>query len=171
MAIPRSFGFIPRLPNEGSKHQTPASLMIDSHYAKSRVVERWSWERYVRLCQFLRMTPWEVASIVMLSHNAVETFHRRGRLSGTGYRAVALVLTLLEAHVMAAWTDDVIRNPFPDLNARSGITGATGGGPHDGLSAASADEDALGGDSTAPGDAAAERDRRAPCAVAAPQTT
>jgi hypothetical protein len=117
MPIPRAFGTLPRqLPNENSPHQTPASLMIDTHYAQLGLVDRWGWERYVRLCQFLQMTPWEVASLVTLSHKAVAGFKRRGRMSGYGTRGVALVLTLLEAHVMAAWTADVIANPFPDLS-------------------------------------------------------
>ncbi len=116
MPIARAFGYIPPMPNTGSVHQTPASLMIDTHYCQLRLVERWSWERFVRLCQFLRMTPYEVASLVMLRHDTVETYHRNGRLSGTGHRATALLLTLLEARVMAAWTEDVIARPFPDLS-------------------------------------------------------
>lgn len=120
------------MPNEGSKHQTPASLMIDSHYAQLQLNQRWNWERFVRLCQFLRMTPWEVASMVMLRHGSVDTFKRNGRLSGQGHNAVALLLTLLEARVMSEWTGDVIANPFPDLNARSPTIGATGGEPDHG---------------------------------------
>jgi hypothetical protein len=166
MPIPRAFGFIPRLPNEGSPHQTPASLMIDTRYATLRVVERWSWERYVRLCQFLRYTPWELASLVMLSHQAVEAFKRQGRLSGRGYRAVALVLTLLEAHVMAKWTDDIIPNPFPDLNAPSGTTDGIGGGPHDRGAAPDLADVSLGGTPAAGRNAAAAMDGDAPHAVA-----
>lgn len=74
MPFPKSFGYIPDLPNQGSRHQTPASLMIDSRYARLQIVERWSWERYARLCQFLRMTEYEVGSMVMLTHSAVDTY-------------------------------------------------------------------------------------------------
>lgn len=90
--------------------------MIDTHYATLRIVERWDWNRYVRLCQFLQYTPWELASLVMIRHQVISHFQRRGRLCGAGHRAAALVLTLLEAHCMAAWTKDVIRNPFPNLS-------------------------------------------------------
>lgn len=116
MPYRRELGYIPPMPNQDSRHQTPASLMIDTHYAQLRLMERWTWDRYVRLCQFLRMTPWEVASLVMLRHGSIDTFRRKGRLSIQGHRAAALVLTILEAHVMREWTSDVIENVFPNLS-------------------------------------------------------
>lgn len=113
MPLPHVFGSISQLPNYGSPHQTPASLLIDTHYARLQLVERWSWERYARLCQFLQYTPWELGSLVMLRHAAIESYRRTSRLPGSNPRAVALILTLLEAHVMGQWVDDVIANPFP----------------------------------------------------------
>lgn len=147
MPVQTSFGYIAPMPNAGSEHQTAASLMIDTRYAMLRIVERWSWERYVRLCQFLRMTPFEVASLALMSHEKVERFHRDGRLSGPGFRAVGMVLTLIEGHVMAKWTDDIIKNPFPDLN---------GGLQHDGGAPVDGAEVPVGGSAGPAGNASAE---------------
>lgn len=120
-----------RLPNEGSKLQTPATLGIDLHYAQLGIWSRWTWERFSRLCTFLQVTPPELASIACIPHNQLEIFEQRNRVmqGSAPNRAAALVLTLLEAHVATAYTTDVVANPFPDLNARSPITGATGGEP------------------------------------------
>lgn len=115
MPLPRSFGTIARLPNDGSEHQTPASLMLDQHWCQMQLVERWSWVRFARLCQFLKFTPWELASLVMLRHEKIEDYQRTGRLNGSNMRPVALVLTMLEATVLKSWTDDIITDPFPQL--------------------------------------------------------
>ena len=119
MARSRPFGSIKDLPNHESVHQTPASLMIDCHYASLRLVERWSWVRYVRLCKFLNFTPWELASLVMLRHAVIAPYQRTGRLPAQNARAIAMMLTLIEAHVMAKWTDDTIPDPFPKLPVSS----------------------------------------------------
>lgn len=110
----RGFGYVPPLPNTGSAHQTPASLMVDVHYSNLRLLERWTWERYARFCQFLKMTPYEVASLVMLRHDAVEKFREGNRIPGHNARAVALLLTLVEAWACKEWAGDVIENPFPE---------------------------------------------------------
>lgn len=109
-----------RLPNEGSELQTPTTLQVDLHYAKLAIWHRWSWERFVRLCNFLKVTPAELASIACIPHNQLENFQRRNRImqSGSPNRAAALVLTLLEAHVAKEYTADVIEAPFPDLSSQ-----------------------------------------------------
>lgn len=116
-----------RLPNEGSNGQTPASLAIDVHYAKLMLVERWNWERFVKLCTFLKMTDCEVASLVLLPHRALVGYKLMNRLPLIRSHAssVALSLTLLEAYLMRGLTKDVIESPFPDLNrvAPAGVAG------------------------------------------------
>ena len=114
----RSFVYQLRLPNTGSPGQTPASLAIDIHWAKLMLVKRWDWERYVKLCQFLKMTDCEVASLVMLPHAKIGAYKRRNLLPlhAAHAESVALNLTLLETYLMRGLTDDVIKNPFPDLN-------------------------------------------------------
>lgn len=114
------------LPNENSTGQTPASLMIDVHYAKLRLVERWDWARFVKLCTFLRMTDCEVASLVLLPHKKLAEYQKRNTLPLTAPHAssVALNLTLLEAFLMRGLTNDVVSNPFPDL---SGVATGAGG--------------------------------------------
>jgi hypothetical protein len=105
--------------NCDSPHQTPATIIYDSHWYQLRLVSRWNWERYIRLCQFLQHTPYELASLVMMKHSAVDAFRERNRLVSGHPKATALLLTLLEAHVMKAWTNDVIENPFPNLKTPS----------------------------------------------------
>lgn len=113
----RVFPYKLRLPNEGSPGQTPASLAIDVHWAKLMLVKRWDWERFVKLCQFLKMTDCEVASLVMLPHSKILPYKHRNLLplSAAHAESVALNLTLLEAYLMRGLTEDVITNPFPDL--------------------------------------------------------
>lgn len=108
----------PVLPNQGSAGQTPASLAIDVHYARLMLVERWDWERFVKLCTFLKMTPFEVASLVQLPHQYVERYRAKNVLPMRRAHAasVALSLTLLEAYLMRGLTEDIIEKPFPDLN-------------------------------------------------------
>lgn len=109
-----------RLPNEGSDFATPSTVNIDLHYADLRIWERWTWERFTRLCTFLNVTPAELASIACIPHNQLGAFQKRNRVmqSGSPNRAAAMVLTLLEAHVASAYTKDVVPMPFPNLNAR-----------------------------------------------------
>jgi len=107
-----------RLPNPGSDGQTAASLAIDVHYLNLMLVERWDWARFVKLCQFLKMTECEVASLVQLPHRHIQGYKLKNvlPLSRAHAASVALTLTLLEAYLMRGLTEDVIANPFPDLN-------------------------------------------------------
>jgi hypothetical protein len=117
--------YVPPLPNIGSDGQTPASLAIDVHYARLFLVERWTWERFVRLCHFLKMTSCEVASLALLPHRYIPLYQERNVLPLPRAHAasVALSLTLLEAYLMRGLTDDVVSQPFPDLNvvAHTGV--------------------------------------------------
>lgn len=101
--------FKPRLPNRGSKHQTSASLAFDLHYAHLGVIERWDRDRYDRLCVFLTVTRYELASLISWPHAQVPGAIERNDFKGP----VALLLTILEAQVMHKFTKDVIQNPFP----------------------------------------------------------
>lgn len=101
------------MPNVGSPYQTPASVYIDSHYYQLQLNRRWNWFRYVKLCRLLKMTPYELASLVMLSHANVDTYQKTKKLKS---RSVALLLTILEANVIGEVHHDVIKNPFPNLN-------------------------------------------------------
>lgn len=114
---PRGVVYVPPMPNEKSRHQTPASLAIDLHYANLLLVERWDWDRYSRLCNLLKLTPHEMASLVLLPHKYVERFRELNGLpmNYAHARAVGLILTLLEAHLCKHISKDVIENPFPKL--------------------------------------------------------
>lgn len=106
------------LPNLGSDGQTPASLAIDIHYTRLMLIERWTWERFVKLCHFLKMTSCEVASLVLLPHKNLPAYQLKNILPMHRAHAasVALNLTLLEAYLMRGLTKDVIENPFPNLS-------------------------------------------------------
>lgn len=114
MADRRRRGYVPTLPNSGSPHQTPASLMIDVRYANMMLVERWTWERFARLCQFMQHTPYEVASMVMLRHEAVDVWKAQNTMNGSAAKQVALLLTVLEYTLCRAYSDDVL-DPFAEL--------------------------------------------------------
>lgn len=51
----------------------------------------------------------------MMTHAAVDSFQRHNRLGGPNARHVALLLTLIEAHLLSEWKKDVIQNPFPNI--------------------------------------------------------
>lgn len=116
MPIPRLFGAVSSLPNHGSLHQTPASLMIDVHWASLGLIRRWTWERFVRLANFLQLTPWELASMAMIKHPALEGFKRRGILPIQNAQSTALILTQIEASALKGYSKDIIENPWPKLS-------------------------------------------------------
>jgi hypothetical protein len=115
------------LPNAGSKKATPASLRVDLEYERKNIWGRWVWERYVRLCNLLKLTPEELASVACVPHRALPLFERNNHLFNgrSPDRSGALVLTLLEAHVAGHLTKDVVENPFPDLTSSPCSTFAT----------------------------------------------
>lgn len=94
-------------------YETPGSALIDLHYAKLRIDQRWTWDRFLRLAGFLRVTPGELASLVRLKHTLLEGCHLRNQFPPP----VALLLTLIEAHVSAEIIPDVIKTPFPNLSS------------------------------------------------------
>lgn len=103
--------------NLGSKGQTAASVMLDTHWSMMRLESRWTWERFVRLAKFLEMTPYELASLVMLRHQDVPSYLERGMMhpKHRTTRLIALFLQLVENHVMGAWDPAVVLDPFPHL--------------------------------------------------------
>lgn len=109
-----------RHPNFGSKFATPASRLIDHHYSKLLIYSRWTWERYARLAVLLKLTPYELGSVVGIPHSVVEKWKARTTVPirpEDGGHAIGLILTILEGHVLAEHTNDVIKDPFPNLAA------------------------------------------------------
>jgi|11_taG_2_1085331.scaffolds.fasta_scaffold07657_2 hypothetical protein len=93
---------------------TTASLIIDSHYAKLNIKERWNQERVERLCGFLRITLGELASLLGVSHGWWKThIHSTKNLSGP----ICILLTIIETHFMSEYTKDVVTNLF-DFNGK-----------------------------------------------------
>lgn len=95
--------------NRHSEHRTHATIRFDIHYAKIALIERWDWKRFIKLSVFLRLTPYELGSLIALPHAHVNFAQRDNHFSGPA----ALILTLLEAQVMSKFTNDVIANPLP----------------------------------------------------------
>lgn len=89
--------------------------MIDTSYASLNLVPRWNWIRFMRLANFLKLTPWELASLAIIRHEALDSYKRRGALPMMNPAPTALILTLIEAQALKGWTDDIIPNPFPNL--------------------------------------------------------
>jgi len=92
--------------------KTVTSVLIETHYQNLLIIERWTWERFVRLAKFFQFTPLELGSLVMMDGNALQRY-RKNNLPPI--RSAALLLTMLEFNVMKNWTDDVIANPFPQF--------------------------------------------------------
>ncbi len=112
--IGRAFGEF-QLPNVRSRNKTPASVYIDAWYSNLEIEQRWSWERYCQLCNLIKMTPYELASLVGMPHADVAQFEEHNHLAVEGRRAVALLLTVVEAHFLSELHHDVIKNPFPSV--------------------------------------------------------
>ncbi len=115
----RGSGYLPPLPNSDSDFTTATTKIIDIHYSNKRIAERWTWERFERLCSFLKLTHYELASLVCCPHSWVAKIRDENRIPCSvngGGRAVGMLLTLLEARVLKKLVPDVITNPFPNLN-------------------------------------------------------
>jgi hypothetical protein len=107
-----------RHPNFGSDFATPSSQRVDAHYVKLNLLDRWTWERFSRMCRFMQLTPYELGSIACIPHRVIEQWKLRSVLpmSATqGAYAVALILTVIESQVLAGHVSDVIEDPIPKL--------------------------------------------------------
>ena len=106
------------MPNAGSPRATPAWLAVDLSYEEKAIWSRWTHERFVRLCKFLNLTPEELASVACIPHRTLGQLEERNHLyiGHMPNRAGALILTMLEAHVCQHFTDDVVKDVFPNLN-------------------------------------------------------
>jgi hypothetical protein len=109
----RKFADIPTLPNVDSPYRTPTTLMIDARYSELMLIDRWTWDRFARLCQYLEMTAYEMASIVMMPHHSVEKWKESNILTCQSARHIALLLTLIEFNVCRELGDAV--DPFEGM--------------------------------------------------------
>lgn len=105
-------------PNFGSAYATPSSRLTDAHYVKLNLLNRWTWERFQRLANYLKLTPYELGSIACVPHEVVERWKLRSVIplsAAQGAYSIALVLTVLEGHLIGDLYHDVIQNPFPSI--------------------------------------------------------
>ena len=112
-------GYLPPLPNSDSEHRTATTFLIDVHYSNKRIAERWTWERIQRLCSVLKITEYELASLVCCPHEWIPKIKEHNRIPASvtgGGRAVGLLLTLLEARTLKKLVPDIVKNPIPNLN-------------------------------------------------------
>ena len=99
------------------KTSTPASVLIDAHYERLGIVKRWDRKRLERLCGFLRVTEYEIASLIGVLHRDFGRLYPTGKLPLPAY----LLLTILEKRYMSGFAPDVIHNLF-DFYGRSKTT-------------------------------------------------
>lgn len=90
---------------------TPASHLIDGHYADLGVVRRWTWDRYQRLAAFLNLTEAELASLICMPHGHLPGAKGLNVFPGPA----ALLLTLIEAQAMKGYSADIIPDPIAKL--------------------------------------------------------
>jgi hypothetical protein len=98
-----------RLKNPNLSSNTAASLVIDAHYAKLRIRERWTAERIERLCAFLRISVGELGSLLGVQHGWWREHIKSTKPLGG---PVCILLTIIEARFMKDFTKDVITNIF-----------------------------------------------------------
>jgi len=92
--------------NDG-KDVTPASALVDVHYMKLGIHKLWNPQRLHRLCGVLQLTPHEVASLVMLSHQDMDKFLSTGNFPSI----VSWALTLIETCIVPNTLKDY---PIPE---------------------------------------------------------
>ena len=92
-----------------AKTSTPASQVIDAHYARKRINKVWDFARVERLCGFLKVTQYELASMLNLRHFIFDSMLRREpNLRGP----TALLLSILEARYLEGYAPDIIKDIF-----------------------------------------------------------
>lgn len=100
----------------GNPKQSAVRSLIEKHYLIAEPMFEWDWPRLAKLCDRLRMTPDELAALIMM--RPVDL--RRAILSGHYSGPVRLHLTLLECYLMSG-TFGTIR-VFPDLGEIAEVT-------------------------------------------------
>jgi hypothetical protein len=104
-------------PNLKSPFRTPASIAYDINWDTKSLADKWDWDRYTRLSAFLSHTVYEMGSLIQMKHTQVDWFRQHNYLHRDTVTAnlFATLLTLIENHVMHAYTDDILGNPFPKV--------------------------------------------------------
>ena len=87
---------------------TPASLVIDAHYERLNIRRRWDKKRLERICGFLQVTKYELASLIGVKHTIFDWKYRDGKLSTSAY----LLLTILESKYLSEYVNDTIKDLF-----------------------------------------------------------
>ena len=103
------------LPNSGSPLQTASSILIDARYARMFVERPWTWDRYLRLCSYLKLMPAEQASIVRMPHSDLALFERDLRLPAVRRGPVELLLEQFERYHCERLKKYPPEAVFPDL--------------------------------------------------------
>jgi hypothetical protein len=114
MARPRPFGTIRSIINEGSKHHSATTKRIDGHFDSLDLYSTWNWPRFCRLADFLRITHYELASLVLLPHRYVGRYEETNRIPGNSPHAIAYILSLYESQYSLTIPDS-IENLVPKL--------------------------------------------------------
>jgi len=100
----------PRIPplfefNYGES-STPGSHMVDIHYKQMGIDKLWTTARVARMCRYLNITEYELASLIMLPHKDMKNYLEKGRFPGI----VCWCLTLMELCLLPEKMKDSISN-------------------------------------------------------------
>jgi hypothetical protein len=83
-------------------------LLIETHYERLRIKKRWDKKRLERLCGYLQVTKYELASLVGVPHTIFDWRYSIGKLSTSAY----LMLTILESRYLKEYVKDTIQDLF-----------------------------------------------------------
>lgn len=85
---------------------TPISLLSDSHYTLMGLADAWDRKRVLRLCEFMGISRFELASLIYAPHPRFEEWFEREAFPGP----VLVLLTIIESSVMEGFLFD---SPVP----------------------------------------------------------
>lgn len=91
--------------NEGDQ-VTPGSIQADIHFRDLQLQETWDSKRVLRMCGWLQITEYELASMVMFPHDEMKKCMKKGIFPGP----VCILFSLVENHVMR----ESIVDPVPE---------------------------------------------------------
>ena len=91
-----------------SEYATSASILMDAHYMRIGVVNKWNKERVDRLCGFLRMNYGEIASLLLMPHKEFQRVILKPKFPGP----LCLLLSIIEHRYLKHYTKDTIDNLF-----------------------------------------------------------
>lgn len=93
------------LTNNNVETSTELSMLYDIHYNELNIVNRWGRERIQRLCDVMKVSSFELASVIRMPHTEMKAAMTKGSpLHGSA----CVLLSEMEKHMLSKYTKDVI---------------------------------------------------------------